>query len=234
MKKATRKSDLPPIETRNPDGLYTKRSDMIRKKTPQALESERVVFPYIRSTLTLRDFATGLHPANIPLDFTETVEMMRTYARSVSEGADLKPVEEMLTLQATVLDTMFNHLARQAFATKHLKTYQLQANLALKAQNQARATWQTLAEIKFPKTLAIVGQANISQQQQVNNMAEFSSRAQEKLPKISNELLEIHNERQLDNREESQTIDAHQNLETMEPIDRSKDRKRKKNGINKR
>src|SRR3546814_3695576 len=41
--------------------------------------------------------------------------------------------------------------------------------LALKAQSQARTTIETLAEVKNPKAVAFVKQANIANNQQVNN-----------------------------------------------------------------
>ncbi len=45
--------------------------------------------------------------------------------------------------------------------------------LALKAQNQTRTTLQTLAELKAPKQIAFVRQANIGNQVQVNNGCGF-------------------------------------------------------------
>src|SRR3546814_13505993 len=41
--------------------------------------------------------------------------------------------------------------------------------LALKAQSQARTTIETLAEVKNPKAVAFVKQANIANNQQVNH-----------------------------------------------------------------
>jgi len=43
--------------------------------------------------------------------------------------------------------------------------------LALRAQNQCQATLRTLGEIKSPKNVAFVKQANIAKNQQVNNNA---------------------------------------------------------------
>lgn len=52
--------------------------------------------------------------------------------------------------------------------------------LALKAQNQIRATLQTLAELKAPKQVAFVKQANIGNQVQVKTVLKRSLRARGK------------------------------------------------------
>ena len=44
----------------------------------------------------------------------------------------------------------------------------------MKAQGQCRATLETFADIKNPRHVAFVKQANIAQNQQVNNAGEFS------------------------------------------------------------
>ena len=49
--------------------------------------------------------------------------------------------------------------------------------LALKAQSQSRATLEALAEIKNPRSVAFVKQANIATNQQVNNGDNITLRA---------------------------------------------------------
>src|SRR3546814_4081215 len=51
----------------------------------------------------------------------------------------------------------------------HLPATEQYMRLALKAQSQARTTIETLAEVKNPKAVAFVKQANIANNQQVNN-----------------------------------------------------------------
>ncbi|PAO91992.1 hypothetical protein BV581_12610 [Stutzerimonas stutzeri] len=70
--------------------------------------------------------------------------------------------------------------------------------LALKAQNQARATLQTLGELKAPKQVAFVKQANIGNQVQVNNAGSPSHARKNK--KAPNELLEVEHGEGLDAR----------------------------------
>ena len=53
----------------------------------------------------------------------------------------------------------------------HMGATETYLRLALKAQAQSRATVEALAEMKNPRAVAFVKQANIAQQQQVNNGA---------------------------------------------------------------
>jgi hypothetical protein len=60
----------------------------------------------------------------------------------------------------------------------------------MKAQAQCRSTVEAIAEIKFPKSATFIKQANIAQQQQVNNGQEKTpTRAREKDITPTNELL---------------------------------------------
>ncbi|TXI33313.1 MAG: hypothetical protein E6Q69_06830 [Aquipseudomonas alcaligenes] len=72
--------------------------------------------------------------------------------------------------------------------------------LALKAQNQSRATLQTLGELKAPKQIAFVKQANIGNQVQVNNESSSARTRARKNKKAPNELLEVEYGERLDSR----------------------------------
>lgn len=86
------------------------------------------------------------------------------------QAGNLKSVEAMLYGQAMALQTIFTNLARRATNQQYLKHTQTYLGLALKAQAQCRSTLETLAEIKNPRPVAFVKQANISGgAQQVNN-----------------------------------------------------------------
>ena len=92
--------------------------------------------------------------------------------------------------------------------------------LALKAQTQCRTTLQTLAEVKNPRPVAFVKQANISNgPQQVNNGV--TPRA-ENFNNQSNELLVVNDGERLDIRAKGAASCADQNMETMATIDRAK------------
>ena len=100
----------------------------------------------------------------------EAVAVMRAKAVKVETG-DLSELEATLTAQAATLDAVFNEMARRAFMNlgQHLDATEKYMRLALKAQGQCRATAETLAEIKFPRSATFIKQANIAGQQQVNN-----------------------------------------------------------------
>ena len=86
------------------------------------------------------------------------------------QAGDMRPVEGMLYRQAKTLETMFTSLARRAADQDGLKQFQVNLTLALKAQAQCRATLEALAEIKNPRPVQFVNQANMTTgPQQVNN-----------------------------------------------------------------
>ena len=72
--------------------------------------------------------------------------------------------------------------------------------LALKAQSQSRATLQTLGDLKVPKQIAFVQQANIGNQVQVNNESGSARPHARKNKKAPNELLEVQHGERLDTR----------------------------------
>lgn len=100
--------------------------------------------------------------------FVEMATELSRQTTAVNKG-DMARVEDMLLAQAHTLDGLFASLTTKAFKAQHLDVLEQYLRLALKAQNQARATLQTLAELKSPKQLAFVQQANIGNQIQVNN-----------------------------------------------------------------
>jgi len=78
----------------------------------------------------------------------------------------------MLTAQVHTLDAIFNNMARRAINAEYMGSLESYLKLALRAQSQARATWETLSATKNPPMVGYVKQANIAQgHQQVNNAA---------------------------------------------------------------
>ena len=83
-------------------------------------------------------------------------------------------------------EVIFTSLARRAKAQEKLLQYETHMRLALKAQNQSRATLQALVQLKQPSNTTFVKQANIAQgHQQVNNLAEKNITPQNELLKGS-------------------------------------------------
>ena len=87
------------------------------------------------------------------------------------QGGDMSDIEAMLVGQALTLQAMFTKYGGLINAnTNNLKACQAVFNMAMKAQAQSRATVQALVELKYPKSVVITKQANITNgNQQVNN-----------------------------------------------------------------
>ena len=104
------------------------------------------------------------------IDLTECVARLYGAAERVHRG-DLQEAEALLTAQAVTLNTMFTHLAILSAESKYVDHFNRCLRLAFKAQAQCRATLETLAEIKTPRTV-FAQQANVAHgPQQVNNAA---------------------------------------------------------------
>lgn len=140
------------------------------------------------------------------------------------QGGDMQPIEAMLFGQAMTLETMFTSLARRAAANDGLKQFQVNLTLALKAQAQCRATLEALAEIRNPRPVAFVKQANISGgHQQINNGVNAENRtvpagAHPHAREISgqqNELLEAPHGNELDTRTAGTAGGANPHLEAV-------------------
>ena len=99
------------------------------------------------------------------------IEKIREQTDAMHKG-DMKEIESMLFAQSLTLQATFTALSRRAAANsgEHMGATDTYLRLALKAQGQCRATLETLANIKNPRPMAFVKQANItSGPQQVNN-----------------------------------------------------------------
>lgn len=107
---------------------------------------------------------------------------------------DMKKCEAMLLSQAVALQSIFTNLSRRAINQDYLKQMDAYLRLGLKAQAQAVRTIEALAEMKNPRNVAFVKQANIANNQQVNNGQVSQARSfenqQSKLSGATYELLE--------------------------------------------
>jgi hypothetical protein len=145
-------------------------------------------------------------------DFVSNMKVLEKATEQIRLG-DLSKIEEMYLSQAIALESMFASLARRAKVQDKLLQYETHMRLALKAQNQCRATLQALVQLKQPTNTQFIKQANIAQgHQQVNNLAEKNITPQNELLKDSHA--------QLDNgrTEAPKRIDS--SLEALESIDR--------------
>lgn len=179
---------------RKPSGSVLSAADLANRKgldlEAKSLDDARAklarlaVDPEATTARVLLDFTPG-HG----LDLDKVAKELRLISEAVGRG-DLEHVERLLLAQAVALNAVFVNLAERAQGQgPYLDSMQTLLGLALRAQNQSRATLETLANVKFPKAATFIRQANIASQQQVNNGALSHARASDAVP--ASELLEV-------------------------------------------
>jgi hypothetical protein len=147
------------------------------------------------------------------------------------QGGDLGRVEAVLVAQLHTLDALANRLIQRAMTQEYLKQYETFLRLALKAQAQARATAEAIAEIRNPRpAVAFVRQANVGQNVQVNNEipAQYTqARAHGKVEIAQDGLLGADDGgERLDTGAASQASRGDPTLATVDALDRADDRGR--------
>jgi hypothetical protein len=190
---------------------------------PDRAEAEVAQSTIHTNARTARTFAAGTYGTT---DWTEAAAALKDKVAKVQAG-DLSGMEAMLTSQATTLDSIFTEMARRAAMNmgEYPKAADLYLRLALKAQSQCRTTVEALAEIKAPRHVAFVRQANIAHgPQQVNNgVLVDGSHAHEKIQIRSNELSGVGNELLPDTRTSALEGRADSAVETVGEIHRAAD-----------
>jgi len=135
------------------------------------------------STVKIMNIRGVLPDDDISIHYAK--EMLEEVFKQVKNG-DLSVPEEMLISQAFALNVAFNSLAARAARQQDASTMQMIMNLCFKAQNQSRATLDSLRQLKQPSQTTFVKQANIAQgHQQVNNLTEKNITPQNELLKGS-------------------------------------------------
>jgi hypothetical protein len=177
----------------------------------------------IRGATTGRKYAEPMFGDGV--DLTSYAEELTRHADAVKAG-DLSAVETMLITQANTLDMIFNQLARKSAHSEYLNQMEASLRLALKAQSQCRSTLEALAEIKNPRPVAFVKQANIANgPQQVNNGSAPPSRAHEGSGDKSNKLLEHQHGEWLDAGASAEAGGGNRAMATVDERDRAEDRR---------
>ena len=130
------------------------------------------------------------HTINADMDLMALLDKIEAQTEAVLTG-DLGEMEAMLVGQALTLQSTFTALSRRAAANLNvnLSATESYLKLALRAQGQCRATIETLAEIKNPRSVAFIKQGNFAQNQQINQGSANDPRAHEKNAIAPNELL---------------------------------------------
>lgn len=127
--------------------------------------ANRILQPEVRAALVIQKFEGYL-------DVNALAAELKTQTDGIVAG-DMSRAEAMLGAHAHTLDALFTVLARRAHSNMvegYLDASTAYLKLALRAQSQSVRTIEALGEIKNPKQIAFVAQANITNgHQQVNN-----------------------------------------------------------------
>jgi hypothetical protein len=180
------------------------------------------------NALTLQTYAYGHMGEHGSL--MQIMDSLQEKIRASRKGSSAT-ADELLTGQAVALNAIFNELMRRAATNfgSQLEVVELYMRLALKAQSQSRATLESLFKIKNPPNVAFVKQANIAQNQQVNNgqvSADPPARTEisESAPI---ELLEDNHGEWVVPRAAGEAIGGDQKMEAVGAIDGPQDKRRK-------
>lgn len=190
-----------------------------------AAVAKKLTRPEVSAAAVIENWQKDTHDVN------ELVAELSRQVEAVNAG-DLARAEGMLIAQAHALDNIFSNLARRANNQEYLKQWEAYLRMAMRAQNQCRMTLETLAAIKNPPVV-FARQANINNggQQQVNNGLDGPPRTVRagacapagRTHSEPNKLLEASNVERLDTRAPSAAGAAHQDMETVGALNRSKD-----------
>lgn len=148
----------------------------------------------------------------------ESSKVIGQIVDAVNEGR-LYSLESMLVSQAIALQSMFVNLAERAHDAKNADHIRMLTALALKAQAQSRNTIDSIVNLKYPRQVAFVKQANIAQNQQIN---QGTLHAQEKMASTKTELLEQSHEQQwMDTGAKAEAARSDSALEAVAAINRA-------------
>jgi hypothetical protein len=156
----------------------------------------------------------------------EAIDVLKEQSAAV-HGGDLSRAESMLMAQATALQSIFARLVEKGMSGLTLPTFEINMRMALRAQNQCRATLETLAAIKNPPVV-FAKQANVTTgPQQVNNGVPAPAHVREIEIGQSQLLTEIHHGQRLDIGAPGEAVSLDPAMATVGEVDRPKKRRRK-------
>ena len=184
--------------------------------TNDQFKARQMLRPTLRSAVTLLQCD---YKSLGDIDLKVLMDELGNQVSQVTKG-NLERGEAMLTAQAHTLDALFHKLAQRALGAEYTTQLEIYLRLALKAQNQARTTWEAISRIQNP-TVNYVKQANIAHNQQINHGVE--SRMENQIS--PNELLKKEEYERLDTRTSTTPIGANQELATVGAVDRTKNQR---------
>lgn len=154
------------------------------------------------------------------LDVPALIDHLRDQAGAV-QGGSLAAPEAMLMNQATALQSLFARLVESGMGQSLRANTEMFLKLGLRAQNQCRATLETLAAIKNPPVV-FAKQANITNgPQQVNNGIDAPRVRENKIEQTK--LLEATPNERLDFGEKAKASGTNQAMATVGAVHRAKD-----------
>ncbi len=189
--------------------------------TQQQARAQAALSPSMNAAFAVESFGK---PKFGEIDIAAIVESLRLQISEIKNG-DMSGPEAMLISQASALQSLWVNLMNRANRNaEYIESFESLLGFALKAQSQCRTTLLALNEIKFPKSATFVKQANIANQQQVNNGPLAHA---EKNIEPSNEQLTEGNHATLDLGGTGAAGATNPDLETVGEIDGAKNAKRK-------
>jgi hypothetical protein len=208
----------------------------------EASQEEALRTPDLLSRISVNPAVCGaaaMEPfqANIlgECDVWATVDQIGRMTEAIKAG-DVSHLEAMLVGQAVALQGIFTSLARRAHSQTQQRNLEAFLGLAFKAQAQSRATIQALTELKFPRQVAFVKQANIAHgNQQVNNGLEAGSESvhahqHQEAQTRPNKLLEPSDGKWMDAGAQSKAGGDDSRMEALDAVHGPENRRRKIKG----
>jgi hypothetical protein len=176
--------------------------------------ARRDLDPLVRNAEATAQFSLHCKMGNISIaDLTAALAQSIEFARSGVEHS-----ERTLLAQANTLDVIYTSLVSRAARDGIWDSRALEImRLALKAQNQCRASLESLGNIKNPSAVMFARQVNFAGHQQINNgQAQSMARAEVAIP--PNELLERENGKRLDPRAQGAASGTNPLMATVEAV----------------
>ncbi|HCC53481.1 MAG TPA: hypothetical protein DEQ20_00930 [Desulfobulbaceae bacterium] len=185
--------------------------------------AELICKPYVAACRVIRA-ADGEQTFFKDVDVPGLAVYLREQAVAV-QGGNMSQAEAMLTNQATALQSLFVRLVERGMCQTLITNIEVFMKLALRAQNQCRATLETLATIKNPPVV-FARQANFANgPQQVNNGNEAPRARENKIEQT--QLLENAPNERLDFGTKEAAGGNDQTMATVGKINRPSNRERK-------
>ncbi|MDB4542926.1 hypothetical protein N9241_01650 [bacterium] len=192
-----------------------------KSETENNATARHALRPTLNAAISIRKLGRG--GESLDPGFDALINELCKQVAAVTDD-DMSRPEALLVAQAHTLDALFGKLLDRSIANmgEYFDAANVYMRLALRAQSQTVQTVRVLNEIKNPKNVAFIKQANVAGgHQQVNN-----SPAQ-KLENQPNELLEAEKHERLELGAPKEAVREDSAVETLEEVDGAEKQSRK-------